>query len=125
MITTQGLSVSPACLVLDLVLVLASYNEATIATPHASSTKVPFSARRVECTLPLVSSAGLRGGMAASSSRHMAVAVGTRVAHAKRVLERADAVCFDVDSTVVTSEGTIWWWRRRHVVLGCCCSLGA
>lgn len=56
-------------------------------------------------TLPLVSSAGLRGGMAASSSRHMAVAVGTRVAHAKRVLERADAVCFDVDSTVVTSEG--------------------
>ena len=55
LITTQGLSVSPACLVLDLVLVLASYNEATIATPHASSTKVLFSARRVECTLPLVS----------------------------------------------------------------------
>ena len=57
-------------------------------------------------TLPLVSCAGLRGASAASQrSRNMAIAVGTRVEHAKRVLERADAVCFDVDSTVVTSEG--------------------
>ena len=32
-------------------------------------------------------------------------AVGTRAEHCQRVLQRADAVCFDVDSTVVTSEG--------------------
>ena len=31
--------------------------------------------------------------------------IGTRVDHAKWALQHADAVCFDVDSTVITSEG--------------------
>lgn len=31
--------------------------------------------------------------------------VGTRVDHAKQALAKADAVCFDVDSTVITCEG--------------------
>ena len=30
--------------------------------------------------------------------------IGTRVDHAMRALQHADAVCFDVDSTVITSE---------------------
>ena len=32
-------------------------------------------------------------------------AVGTRVDHAKSTLHNADAVCFDVDSTVICEEG--------------------
>ena len=35
----------------------------------------------------------------------MSPAIGTRISHAKSCLRTADAVCFDVDSTVVTSEG--------------------
>ena len=35
----------------------------------------------------------------------MSPAIGTRISHAKTCLRTADAVCFDVDSTVVTSEG--------------------
>jgi len=31
--------------------------------------------------------------------------IGTRVTHAANALKKADAVCFDVDSTVITSEG--------------------
>merc|ERR1719453_804280 len=30
---------------------------------------------------------------------------GTQIEHAKTCLREADAVCFDVDSTVITSEG--------------------
>ena len=33
------------------------------------------------------------------------MSTGTHVEHAKRCLRSADAVCFDVDSTVITSEG--------------------
>ena len=40
-----------------------------------------------------------------SFSRGLVSTVGTRVEHAKSCLTNADAVCFDVDSTVVTSEG--------------------
>ena len=32
-------------------------------------------------------------------------AVGTRIDHAKQALRDADAVCFDVDSTVINVEG--------------------
>ena len=35
----------------------------------------------------------------------MSTSVGLRVAHAQTALRTAQAVCFDVDSTVVTSEG--------------------
>jgi len=40
-----------------------------------------------------------------SLARGLASATGTRVEHARECLKKADAVCFDVDSTVVTSEG--------------------
>jgi len=40
-----------------------------------------------------------------STSRSMSTNVGTRVAHAQAAVKAAQAVCFDVDSTVVTSEG--------------------
>jgi len=33
------------------------------------------------------------------------MATGTRVEHAQAALQKADAVCFDVDSTVITKEG--------------------
>merc|ERR1719478_1380489 len=33
------------------------------------------------------------------------MATGVRVQHAADCLRKADAVCFDVDSTVITSEG--------------------
>lgn len=56
-------------------------------------------------TLPFAAAVRTSRATTLSSSRTMATAIGTRVEHAKRVLERADAVCFDVDSTVITSEG--------------------
>merc|ERR1719183_2023592 len=34
-----------------------------------------------------------------------AMSVGVRVEHAKTVLAKSDAVCFDVDSTVIKKEG--------------------
>lgn len=40
-----------------------------------------------------------------SFSRGLASTVGTRVEHAKTCLRTSDAVCFDVDSTVISSEG--------------------
>merc|ERR1740138_230086 len=50
------------------------------------------------------------GGLLARRSapalmRGLASATGTRVDHARACIKAADAVCFDVDSTVVTSEG--------------------
>ena len=47
----------------------------------------------------VASSLSMMGGRALSS------AVGTRVEHAVASLKAADAVCFDVDSTVITKEG--------------------
>ena len=38
-------------------------------------------------------------------ARVRSLAVGTRVPHAQKTLQEADAVCFDVDSTVITTEG--------------------
>merc|ERR1719440_1213219 len=38
-------------------------------------------------------------------TRMSARALGTRVDHAKEALRTADAVCFDVDSTVISVEG--------------------
>jgi len=47
-----------------------------------------------------------RSMMPKTASRSLsAAAQGVRVAHAKQALRDADAVCFDVDSTVITSEG--------------------
>mmetsp|Transcript_20209 Transcript_20209/g.42348 ORF Transcript_20209/g.42348 Transcript_20209/m.42348 type:complete len:271 (+) Transcript_20209:33-845(+) len=40
-----------------------------------------------------------------SSRNYTNEAVGNNVEEAKRILKEADAVCFDVDSTVITSEG--------------------
>lgn len=48
------------------------------------------------------------GGVAATASRHMssgAGVIGNDVDGARAALMRADAVCFDVDSTVITEEG--------------------
>ena len=53
----------------------------------------------------------LRTSLARSISRPSSVlmrslaTIGTRVEHAQNALANADAVCFDVDSTVITSEG--------------------
>merc|ERR1719310_1823518 len=38
-------------------------------------------------------------------ARMSSAAVGTRIDHAKQALRDADAVCFDVDSTVINVEG--------------------
>ena len=38
-------------------------------------------------------------------ARPAASTIGMRIEHARACLQRADAVCFDVDSTVITSEG--------------------
>merc|ERR1740138_1547178 len=50
------------------------------------------------------------GGLLARRSapalmRGLASATGTRVDHARACIKAADAVCFDVDSTVITTEG--------------------
>ena len=48
---------------------------------------------------------GVRSNLLMSRSARFVSTVGTRVEHAKSCLKGADAVCFDVDSTVVTTEG--------------------
>ena len=49
--------------------------------------------------------AALRSVPALGRMYAAASTMGTRVEHAKHALRNADAVCFDVDSTVITSEG--------------------
>ena len=64
----------------------------------------------------------------------MSPAIGTRISHAKACLRTADAVCFDVDSTVVTSEGiddlaayldTLTESQRQHALADCAQELAA
>jgi len=48
---------------------------------------------------------GLVSRRAAPSLARYASTTGTRVDHARACIKAADAVCFDVDSTVITTEG--------------------
>ena len=53
----------------------------------------------------MMSMAVRSGSMLPARPFATAAPIGTRVAHASEALRSAQAVCFDVDSTVITSEG--------------------
>ena len=80
-------------------------NEISVAVGLAEN-RIPMLARRILRTSSLLM----------SGVRPMCTSVGTRVAHAQAALKGAQAVCFDVDSTVVTSEGI----DDLAAYLGCC-----
>ena len=86
-------------------------NQAKHQEPESSTESTPNTAHQLGAPHVAMASRVLRSllprtlAIPGQQVRLTSSKVGTRVEHARTCLRTADAVCFDVDSTVVTTEG--------------------